>query len=518
MMVITAWGICALAGLGCSEHSAERRPHVFLIVVDTLRADSLHDPAGLVNTLNIDALAADGIVFPNTFAHAPITLPSHMALFTSRLPYDTGVLNNGQTVPSRYPMVAEWLNEYGYDTRAVISLATLSFLGQNGVLRGFDEFDARSKQLVNADKVETRLNKSLEDYDGDAPLFMFAHFSDPHEPYNDHGHDPREGEILVDGQMVGSTSISDPHLFKKEIELDAGTHTVELRSDTSFQPRLVALYQKGKQSAPTWEEGEPLKVTKYVRVSIDTPVNKNSTYTLHVWMNQALSPEQVQQRYIREVEFVDEYIGRFIDNLKRRGLYEDSIIIFTSDHGEGLGERKGFIGHVENLSDSLIHVPLIIRLPKGHPRADELRAKSDSLVSHISLVPTILDLVSVPEMPNQKGMSLLGETSGVHLAETHTPQARSNLFCLRDTNYKLVYLADDDQFEMFDLQADPEELTNVFAEKRGERDAWPEQLRSIAALAADRTPSEGELSPEAQQQLTALGYIDSKKPSKPLDR
>jgi arylsulfatase A-like enzyme len=486
--------------------------------VDTLRADALLDPAGLVNTPNIDALAAEGIIFPNTFAHAPMTLPSFTALFTSRLPFDTGVLNNGQVVPSHYPMVSEWLDKYGYDTRAVISLGTLGLVGQNGVRRGFNEFDARITRLVKADKIEKRLNKSLEDYDGDAPVFLFAHFSDPHEPYHDHDNDPRDGEILVDGEVVGSMSISDPYLFKKEIELDAGTHTVELRSDTSFQPRSVELYRKGKRSGPTWEVGEPLKVTKYARVSIDTPVNENSTYKLRVWMNQALSPEQVQQRYIREVEFADKYIGRFIDNLKRRGLYEDSIIIFTSDHGEGLGERKGFIGHVENLSDPLIHVPLIIRLPKGHPRADELRAQSDALVSHISLVPTILDLLAIPEMPNQKGMSLLGETSGVHLAETHTPEATRNLVCLRDTDYKLVYLADDDQFEMFDLQADPEELTNVFAEKRGERAAWPEQLRSIAALAADRTPREGELSPEVQQQLNALGYSGSKKPSKPLHR
>ena len=119
-------GLLVLAGCGGGEGDAPRkRPSVVLIVVDTLRADAVLDPRGQCDTPNIDALARDGVAFERAFSHAPMTLPSHTALFSSRPPFETGVFNNWQPVREDLPLLAQWLEEYGYQTHAVISLGTL---------------------------------------------------------------------------------------------------------------------------------------------------------------------------------------------------------------------------------------------------------------------------------------------------------------------------------------------------------------------------------------------------------
>jgi arylsulfatase A-like enzyme len=121
---------------------AGQRPHVILIVIDTLRADVLLAGRNLVATPNIDALAAEGTVFPQAFTHAPMTLPAHTSLFSSRLPCETGVFNNGMVVRQDLPLLAERFEASGYDTRAVISLATLTPLKDGGLDRGFQDFDS----------------------------------------------------------------------------------------------------------------------------------------------------------------------------------------------------------------------------------------------------------------------------------------------------------------------------------------------------------------------------------------
>lgn len=109
-----------------SAESAHTAPlNVVLIVIDTLRADAVLDPAGRYDTPCIDRFAAEGIVFPRAFSAAPMTLPSHMSLFSSRPPLETGIYNNGASVREDLPLVAEWLAGHGYDTRAVLSIATL---------------------------------------------------------------------------------------------------------------------------------------------------------------------------------------------------------------------------------------------------------------------------------------------------------------------------------------------------------------------------------------------------------
>jgi len=97
----------ALLVSGCTRPRTEPAHNVLMIVIDTLRADHVFDRAGAIDTPNLDRLAADGVAFERAFSHTSWTLPSHTALFSSRYPYQTGVVLNAQRVPEDLPLLAE---------------------------------------------------------------------------------------------------------------------------------------------------------------------------------------------------------------------------------------------------------------------------------------------------------------------------------------------------------------------------------------------------------------------------
>jgi arylsulfatase A-like enzyme len=227
---------------------------------------------------------------------------------------------------------------------------------------------------------------------------------------------------------------------------------------------------------------------------------------VRLWINDSLNRKDSQRRYIKEVEYVDGYIGELLSELKARRLYDDTLVIFTSDHGEALGERK-MIGHVQNLHDEMLHVPLVIKPPAGHLAAARLRAVRESLTPHSDLVPTILEIVGLPPLPDQRGTSLLREHERFLIAETHKPESKRNFVCLRDERYKMILDPDEGTYAMFDLTEDPGELVDVFAEQRSQRAAWVDQLETIASIVAAGGRLEDERDPETLERLKALGYL-----------
>ena len=134
-------GLAAVAGWRYARTSAPVNGPIILISIDALRAD--HVPAyGYrgVQTPNIDALAADGIVFERAYAHAPLTLPAHAALLSGRLPIDTGVRDNvGFVIPDTERLIGAMLSVRGYATAAVVS--SFALRKQTGIGQGFSFFD-----------------------------------------------------------------------------------------------------------------------------------------------------------------------------------------------------------------------------------------------------------------------------------------------------------------------------------------------------------------------------------------
>lgn len=509
-----------LAGCGGGEaptpvgggSGAPAKPlNVILVLVDTLRADAVLDPQGLYDTPNLDRFAAEGIVFPRAFSAAPMTLPSHVSLFSSRPPFETKVLNNNQTVPTSLPLVAEWFQQHDYDTRAVLSLATMNPpVANTGVGRGFASYDVDYWMMSRAEDTAQRLWRSLDARDTDAPLFLFAHFSDPHEPYNSHGSEQRRVEVKVNGVVAREILASDWSQTTLELELPSGRSLVELRSLEKpmrrFRVRVVECRDAEGPVPLAWEEGKEMERVNKARLTFDRGEREPATCTVRLWVNDVPDRERLDDRYRGEVAYVDRYLGELFQRLKDLGLYEDSLIVFTSDHGESLGERN-FFGHVEYLTDDMIHVPLIVKPPRGDARRAALEQRAGGLVSHLDLVPTLLSMSGLPPLPGQRGKSLLEANEAVHIAQTHKPEAKKNQIALRDLEFKMIYFADDERFELYDLAADPGETNDVYATHSSRRKDWPEKLVKLyeqSQIQAEASEAgHGEVDPAL---LKALGY------------
>jgi len=474
--------------------------NVVLIVVDTLRASAIGSESA--STPHIDALAADGVLFERAFSHAPMTLPAHTSLFSSRLPMESGVVNNGQQVPGDLPLLADWIRAAGYDTRAVISLGTL---WNCNLERGFEDFDEDVLFQADAEDIARRVHATLAERDPDKPLFLFAHFSDPHGPYNDHGGSPETATVTLDGEPLTEASISLLDVRDIGVSLHPGENVFVLESTQRFTP-MEFLVERGGEPVPlTWEVGALHGARRHFRVVAEVPTETALEARLKFLLTDGVPSAGSADRYALEVEYVDRYVGEVLDDLKRDGLYDDALIVFTSDHGESLGEHD-YYGHVRYLTDEEIHVPLIVKPPADRGRARKrLASRRGEIVRHIDVVPTLLDILDLPPLPGQQGRSLLlSEPSPPVLAETHRPQAPEDKLCLRDERYKLIYLVEEERFLMFDLTEDPGEQVDVFALRGNERSDWCQELLALAQRATALDPPE--IDEESRSVLHALGY------------
>ena len=242
-------------------------------------------------------------------------------------------------------------------------------------------------------------------------------------------------------------------------------------------------------------------------------------------------PEPYGSRYVGrpydgEVAYVDELIGRFRSGLEERELFDRSLVILTADHGEGLGQHKeGFHGFF--VYDSTVHVPLIVRPP--YPGAAGLAGRVvDEPVSHVDLMPTLLEIAGLPQPAHLQGRSLvplLEGRAGRQRDGVGRPQDDAPVAVYTESMYPLVHygwaplrslrtgtwkLIDAPRPELYDLAADPNENDNLVLKERRlyrrlktELDEMVERIQSDA----DQDAGRAELDEESMRQLEALGYL-----------
>ena len=226
------------------------------------------------------------------------------------------------------------------------------------------------------------------------------------------------------------------------------------------------------------------------------------------------TPYTPPERYSRygpydgEVAFADEIVGRFLDALETRGLYDDATIVLLSDHGEGLGDHREQ-EHGIFLYDESIRVPWIVKLPGGVNGGTRV----EQPVQHIDLMPTVLELVGASPVEGLHGRSLVpllqdpdGSVAqrGIYAEGLYSRYhfGWSELLALTGSRYRYIKAPRE---ELYDLEADPGERDNLastqrktVAEMRAELDRLVEG-RSIGAPSA--------VSDEARSRLEALGYV-----------
>lgn len=215
--------------------------------------------------------------------------------------------------------------------------------------------------------------------------------------------------------------------------------------------------------------------------------------------------------YDGEVAYVDSLLGEFRRALAERGLFDDSVVVVTGDHGEGLGDHgEPFHGYF--IYDSTVHVPLLIRAPGS------TAGRVDLAVSHVDLAPTILQLVGVPAPGHLQGNSLVpwlldpttADPGREVYSESYYPLLHygwSELRSLRSTNLKFI---DAPRPELYDLSGDPGEQRNLAGELAATGFEMEQRLDALAEaieFEGEREVVEADLDETTLRQLRALGYI-----------
>ncbi len=217
--------------------------------------------------------------------------------------------------------------------------------------------------------------------------------------------------------------------------------------------------------------------------------------------------------YDGEVAYTDSLIGEFRAALEERGLFDGSVIVLTSDHGEGLGDH-GESYHGFFVYDSTVHVPLIVRLPGGVEAGREV----GDAVSHVDIAPTLIELLDLDGAGPGQGRSLLPDMQGLPnpLAERGVYAESfyaldhygwAPLRSLRTAEHKYIEAPDP---ELYALLEDPGELANVLLERRELSRRLREEALELAAeldRAAPSPSAEPDLDEDTLAQLRALGYL-----------
>lgn len=431
---------CALAAVvvavgalvRCADAPAPPKPNVLLVVIDTTRADrcSVNGYARRT-TPSLDRLAADGIVFEQAWSPSSWTLPAHAGLFTGRGPLRLGLADGTvRALPPDVPTVAELLHGAGWRTGCFSANAWIS--PATGLSRGFDVCDElyRMPKGPSAIRVFGAAFQWISERERSGESwFAFVNVMEPHAPY------------------------IPPNPWRKEFMRPGASNDVMNRAASLRLPESGVLDARA------------------------------------VFGDEVLAA--ASDLYDAEIASADAELGSFVESLRALGAGDDTWIIVCSDHGEGLGDH-GWIEHAAWLHPELLHVPVVVRPPRG-----TTARRVQDVVRLEDVAPTILEACGVKSPAPGVGKSLLGDTSDRFATAMHyvRPDFRPEilalplggdpepLFRLRRTIRRDRWFLECDDAGgtvLYDVSADPGGRTNVAA-------AHPDVVRKLRAELDDTT-------------------------------
>jgi len=408
-----------------------------VIVMDTVRADHLSMLGYQRDTTpNLRELAKDAVNYTHAFSASDITLTSHASLFTGMYPSWHGAYTNppdaiyGMELSPKYPTLAELLKRAGYQTLGIA--ANLYLRADFGLERGFDEFRIPRPVPMLPDESRYMLRYSLRrgiDYFADTAQFdrlyalgedvdrevfsTLAIRSRPNDPfflfvnYMD-AHFPYVPPAPYSARYPGRR----PHIAQDDLENEMESIYHGRGQPAGFRPHCESQYDGG-------------------------------------------------------IAYEDAQIGQIVDWLKRHNVYDNTMIVVTSDHGESFGE-KNRVGHANSPYQNLLHVGLLIKYPHSSRRGIE-----EAPVSLVDVAPTALGVLNTPVPGAMQGRTLAGGAPADRkiFAETfnspvmHSPDCPDGCVTKAVVEWPMKFIKNltNGKPEFFALRKDPHEVHNLFA-------------------------------------------------------
>lgn len=439
--------LVALGFPSCSGHGRKDWNVVF-ILVDTLRADHLSTYGyDRPTSPELDRFAQGAYLFPNTLSQAGCTFPSVNSILTSRhVQHFLGQpADRRMSIPDAIPTLAEVLAQEGYATAAVsassVVRATPSKVNSfGGFDQGFDRFDEECLML-EADCVNARAFEILDSMED--PFFLYLHYWDPHDPYLPPPHHVR--------------AFPDHHYSHRFV------------SQGNLWPIMLMLYKDGP--------------------------------------HRELSPEDIAQLktlYDEEIRYFDARLAELLDHLQAKGILDETLIVFASDHGDEQLEH-GEIAHCRDQAyQTVLHTPILVRVPGQTGGVVEARAQN------LDLMPTILDYLGIDGSAlGMEGKSLRRAIETGQEVNRYLFAAQGQSRVVTDGRYKLLYSMETGERRLFDLLDDPGETRDLAAEQAPEADRLQEILFRWITHQEGAVGSEEaiERARETKKHLEAVGYL-----------
>ncbi len=414
-----------------------QRPNILLMVADTQRVANLgcygYDKP---TSPTWDAVAAEGVVFEQNIAPGTWSLPCYASMMTGLHVHTHRADADHEYVRRCFPTLAEVLGDAGYQTCGIMTNAWGA--GVVGLDRGFEVyvdrgFGEEAARVRGWDQMPTfeaaggseltiqQCEAWLDQRDKQRPFLLFTIFSEPHAIYQPPKH--YQDQFMIEG------------VTEEEIE------SVKARQNVT-----LTVAEKIKFTEKEWR--------------------------ILFALNDA------------EVRRCDENFGRVINALKQRGLYDQTVIILVSDHGDVMGDRPPWWGHIGGICDSLIHVPLVIRWPEAFApgsRVSGITQTQDIFATACEIAGT-----TVPEPARGQSRSLIAAADGEGLRQYALSEANKpvqlferilrqvpdfdvrrynrSLKAWRSTEWKYIWSSDGND-ELYHIASDPAERNNLAQEK-----------------------------------------------------
>lgn len=405
----------------------EAPPNVLLIVLDTVRADAMTVyGAERDTTPNLNRLAAKGVIFDQARSTAPWTLPSHASMFTGRWPFEMSA-DVGRPLDSTFPTLAERLSERGYATGGFV--ANLENCNSwYGLARGFQHYEDYYENAVVSPLETLRCSR----------LGRAAATS------------------KIGWALIGMVAKPESYRYRKSAAM-INRDALAWLSDQGERPYFLFLNYFDAHDPYVPPAGAERKFS-------DKRIGEELSHE-----------ERVRDAYDDCLAYLDEQVGRLLDELEARGRLENTLIVVTSDHGEAFGEH-GLSGHGVSLYRPETHIPLFVVHPETAPAGRRIAHP----VSLRDVPSTVLDLVGAGGDSPFPGPSLastwIDDPGGVDdpepvlvevdRADRVPPEAGdvpARLGPMRSVvaRGRAYILNGDGREELYDLEGDPEEANDL---------------------------------------------------------
>ena len=418
-------------------------------------------------TPNLDQLAAEGTTFENAFSPTPYTLASIPSLFTGKLPDRHGVTQAEHILPDHEVTLAELLAERDYQTFS--ALANIQGGALHKLEQGFEIYEELFRPSTEPDSpieiVEPTafpgvLDRWQASRDTSRSPLYYLHVLQPHMPY-----DPPAGTLdgLVDPDYEGP--------FKDGIS-------------TQW---MFDFTMRGGQAVIG--EG-PNRITQ-------------------------ADAQHVRGLYDGSIIECDRVLGEIVSGLKRTGIYDDALIIVTSDHGEALWEHN-VLGHSSTVFDEMMHVPLVVKLPKDMESPVKRVSNMTSLMDVMPSICAWMDIPAPADLDGEPFAQLINETPDENRALLMRTYHRDPIIATRSTKHKIISKPGPEgkprRTMLFDIAKDQGEKRPLKVKRDTPEHALTQQLQSdfeaLWALDAG-TETDQEQSAAEIKALAEIGYTDN---------